>query len=91
MKKPTAVTNTMVAPAATPGSESGKYTRQNAVPGLAPSVAAARGRLRSMFSITASIVSTASGISACTMPTSTAPSEYSRFDGVSWSPAAVSS
>ncbi len=42
-------------------------------PGRAPSVAAARGRLRSMFSITDSIVSTASGISACTMPTSTAP------------------
>ncbi|MNL64281.1 hypothetical protein D3C87_1884810 [compost metagenome] len=73
MKNPIAVTNTMIAAAATPGSDCGKYTVQNAVPGGAPSVAAARGRLRSMFSMTDSMVSTASGMRAWTMPTSTLP------------------
>ncbi len=40
MKKPTAVTKTMMPPAATPGSERGKYMVQNALPGFAPDVQA---------------------------------------------------
>ncbi len=43
-----------------------------------------------MFSITDSMVSTASGISACTIATSTAPRLYSRLEGASWMPAALS-
>ena len=68
MKKPSATMNTSSALEATPGSESGKYTRQKDCPPRAPRELAARLRFWSMLRITASMVTMASGMSACTMP-----------------------
>src|SRR5262249_1662950 len=68
MKKPSEVMNTITPHAATPGNDSGKSTRQNTCPRLAPRVSAARIRSRGIPCMTANIVSTASGISAWLMP-----------------------
>ena len=60
--------NTMSAPARRPGSDSGKYTFQNARVGLAPRLAAAFTRSWSIARIEPSSGSTMNGSMMCTMP-----------------------
>ena len=81
MKKPSEPMKTSRPAAATPGIDSWKNTRQNACTPLAPSVCAASGRRASIWLITGSMVTTASGSMVCVMAKITVPRLNSRSGG----------